>query len=167
MAKPAPANTRQALLAELARVGREHSDATVLFHSTMVGLLGLHPTDYKTLGILDRLGPLSAGEIAQHAGLAAASVTNLIDRLERKGFVRRVNDANDRRRVLVEAISEQVRFARGRFTSTQKSLAKLFDTYNEAELALIADFLARNAERLRAETRKLDAVDSGARRSSS
>jgi hypothetical protein len=30
---------------------------------------------------------MSAGEIARHAGLATASVTNLVDRLERKGFV--------------------------------------------------------------------------------
>ena len=63
---------------------RENSDATVLFHSTMANLLGLHPTDYKVLGILQRLGALSAGEIAQQSGLAPASVTNLIDRLENK-----------------------------------------------------------------------------------
>lgn len=68
----------------------------MLFHSTIAGLLDLHPTDYKVLGILERSGPMSAGEIARHAGLAAASVTNLIDRLDQKGFVRRVADPADR-----------------------------------------------------------------------
>jgi hypothetical protein len=52
--KSAP--TRAEILEEFARVGREHSDATVLFHGVMASLLDLHPTDYKTLGILERLG---------------------------------------------------------------------------------------------------------------
>src|SRR5262249_42899789 len=92
---------RQELLQELSQVGREHSDATVLFHATMASLLDLHPTDYKALSMVERLGAMSAGEIAQHSGLAAASVTNLIDRLERKGFVRRGPDPRHRRRVSV------------------------------------------------------------------
>jgi DNA-binding MarR family transcriptional regulator len=146
---------RATILQLLAQVGREHSDATVLFHSTIAGLLGLHPTDYKVLGILERTGPLSAGEIARSCGLATASVTDLIDRLERKEFVRRVRDAHDRRRVLVEPVSERVEGARRLFASTRRSLARLYARYSNRELTVIADFLARNAERLRIETRKV------------
>ncbi|HEY7636251.1 MAG TPA: MarR family transcriptional regulator [Gemmatimonadales bacterium] len=148
--------TRADILEEFARVGREHSDATVLFHSTMAYLLDLHPTDYKTLGILERLGPMSAGEIASHSGLATASVTNLLDRLEQKGFVRRVRDTEDRRRVLVEPIMDRLSGARNRFASTRRSLARLVERYSDRDLAVITDFLARNAERLRAETQKLE-----------
>ena len=86
MASPAKRSERKRILEVLARVGREHSDATVLFHATVAGCLDLHPTDYKVLGILERLGAMSAGEIARHTGLATASVTNLVDRLEEKGF---------------------------------------------------------------------------------
>ncbi len=152
---------RQRLLDQLARVGREHSDATVLFHSAVADQLGLHPTDYKTLGILDRLGPLSAGEIARHSGLATASVTNLIDRLEGKGFVRRVRDADDRRRVLVEPVRDRLAGGRTLFASTIASLAELLDRYSNQELAVLADFMGRNAERLRVETRKLSGRDPG------
>jgi hypothetical protein len=57
--------TRKEILDELARVGHEHSDATVLFHTGIASLLGLlHPTDYKVLSSLERVGPLRAGEIA-------------------------------------------------------------------------------------------------------
>jgi DNA-binding MarR family transcriptional regulator len=148
--------TRAQILEAFSRVGREHRDATVLFHATMASLLNLHPTDYKTLGILERLGPISAGEIASHSGLATASVTNLLDRLERKGFVRRVRDTEDRRRVLVEPIVDRLSGARSRFASTRRSLAHLVERYSDHDLAVITDFLARNAERLRAETRKLE-----------
>jgi DNA-binding MarR family transcriptional regulator len=152
------APTRHEILQELSRVGREHSDATVLFHATMASRLDLHPTDYKALSMVERLGAMSAGEIAQCSGLAAASVTNLIDRLERKGFVRRVSDARDRRRVMVEPVMDRVTAARGLFASTQRSLTQLYKHYSDEDLLVIVDFLKRNAERLRAETRKLDAA---------
>jgi DNA-binding MarR family transcriptional regulator len=148
--------SRESILEEFARVGREHSDATVLFHTTLAARLDLHPTDYKTLGILQRLGPQSAGEIALHSGLATASVTNLIDRLERKGFVRRVADAADRRRVMVEPIDERVTAARTLFASASRSLAQLVERYSARELAVITDFLARNAKRLRSEISTLE-----------
>jgi DNA-binding MarR family transcriptional regulator len=155
--------TRQDTLDMLARVGREHSDATVLFHARLASFLDLHPTDYKTLSVLERLGAMSAGDLARHTGLATASVTNLIDRLERKGFAHRVTDAHDRRRVLVEARVERMNAARRSFGSPSTSLARLFECYSDADLRVIADFLARNAERLRAETLKLRSAE--ARRS--
>ena len=148
---------RRAILAKLALAGRENSDATVLFHSSVANLLDLHPTDYKTLGILERLGPMAATEIARHSGLAPASVTNLIDRLERKGFVRRERDARDRRKVIVVAAEARVEAARTLFASTRRSLEDLIHQYPDRELAAIADFLMRNAARLRAETRKIEA----------
>jgi DNA-binding MarR family transcriptional regulator len=77
--------------------------------------MALHPTDYKALGILDRLGPMSAGQLAAHTGLAAASITSLVDRLEARGFARRVHDSQDRRRVLVEAAEERLRGGRHLF----------------------------------------------------
>lgn len=148
--------TRAQVLEELAAVGREHSDATVLFHAAVAARLGLHPTDYKALGLLERLGPMSAGQIAEHSGLATASVTNLIDRLEEKGFVRRVPDARDRRRVMVEVVTKKMAGADLLFASTRRSLSQLYERYATRELAVIADFLARNAERLRTETAQLE-----------
>jgi DNA-binding MarR family transcriptional regulator len=146
---------RDKILDQLAKAGREHSDATVLFHSTVAGLMGLHPTDYKVLGILDRIGPMSAGEIARATGLATASVTDLIDRLERKGFARRTRVDRDRRRVVVEPTADRVAAAAGLFASTRRSLARLFGRYSVRELTAIADFLERNAERLRVETERV------------
>lgn len=163
MRRPSRAN----LLALLAKAGREHSDATVLFHATVAQLLDLNLTDYKTLGVLQRLGPLTAGEIAQHTGLASASVTNLVDRLEDKGFVRRMDDASDRRRVIVDPVREKIAGVEHVFASTRQSLARLYDGYSDKELAVIADFLARNAARLRAETAKLDGNSSLTRSSRS
>lgn len=151
-----PLPTRESLLETLAHAGRDNSDATVIFHAALAERLDLNPTDYKAMSVLERLGPLSAGEIARHTGLTAASVTDLLDRLERKGFIRRIHDTKDRRRVLAEPIATRVSETRRRFVSTRQSLARLYERYTDAELAVIADFLSRNAERLRSERRKLD-----------
>jgi DNA-binding MarR family transcriptional regulator len=146
--------TRQQLLAEMTRAGRENSDATVIYHAAVASKLGLHPTDYKMLSILHRMGPLSAGEVARHSGLATASVTNLIDRLEEKGFVERVADRGDRRRVLVRVIVDREDVLAGR-ASMQAALDRMLKRYSNAELAVIVDFLGRNADRLRTATEKM------------
>jgi DNA-binding MarR family transcriptional regulator len=143
--------SRTELLAQLRRVGREHDDATVLFHSALAAEAGLHPTDYKALGVLDRLGPMSAGELGRHTGLAAASVTNLIDRLVAKGFLRREPDPLDRRRALLHAdVAELV--DNDLFASWQRTSSQLWERYSDTELAVILDFLADTAQRLRTRT---------------
>lgn len=146
--------SRADLLDELRRVGREHSDATVLFHSALADDLGLHPTDYKALGVLQRLGPLSAGELGSRTGLAPASVTNLIDRLAARGFLRREPDPADRRRVLLHAevagLTDNEFFA-----SWQRAATQIWERYNDAELAVILDFLSDTTERLRGRTEAL------------
>lgn len=148
---------RQALLDALKAAGREHSDATVLFHHSIARRLGLEGSDGKTLSLLERDGPLSAGEIARRTGLATASVTNLLDRLEEKGFVRRTRDPRDRRAIIVEPTEEAIAAFVPFFASTRSGVTRLWAHYDDDELAVILDFLKRNAERLREETEKLTA----------
>jgi DNA-binding MarR family transcriptional regulator len=155
-----PEDDRSEVLEALRRAGREHSDATVLFHAAVAAQLGLNPTDHKTMSILEREGPMTAGEIADRTGLATASVTALVDRLEQRGFVRRVRDPNDRRRVIVEPVPEGVAKFSPFFESPGRSLSWLLARYSAEELRVILDFLGRSTERLRSETTKLTGPDS-------
>jgi DNA-binding MarR family transcriptional regulator len=54
------------------------------------------------LGILRDRGPMSPSELSQRLIVTRATVTGLIDSLERRGFVRRVPNPADRRSLLVE-----------------------------------------------------------------
>lgn len=143
--------SRADLLAALRRVGRDHGDATVRFYSALADELGLHPTDYKALSALDRFGPLSAGELGRHIGLAAPSVTNLIDRLEVRGFLRREPDPTDRRRVLLHGDLSELS-GNEFFASWQRSITRMWERYTDTELDVILDFLDHTAERLRKRT---------------
>jgi DNA-binding MarR family transcriptional regulator len=145
------------LLDALAEAGRAHSDATVLFHAAVAERLGLNPTDHKVMSILERQGPLSAGDIAQRSGLATASVTALVDRLEQRGLARRHPDPGDRRRVLVEATAEGVARLEPYVAARRDSLTRLYATYTVDELALTLDPLQRSTERLRGDVARLSA----------
>jgi DNA-binding MarR family transcriptional regulator len=126
-----------------------HSEAVVLFHSSIAQSMGLDPSAYKALFLLSRLGPLSAGEIARETGLATASVTDLIDRLVTKGYVSRGPHPTDRRRIVVTLNEASVTSSRRGFGAPNPSLAELCERYDGEQLELIADFLKRNAQRLR------------------
>ncbi|MEU5860227.1 MULTISPECIES: MarR family winged helix-turn-helix transcriptional regulator [unclassified Nonomuraea] len=145
------------MLDELVEAGRESSNAAVMYHSAMGERLGLGMTEEKTLDLLQRLGPLTAGELSQHTGLAPASVSGLIDRLEAKWLVRRVRDTKDRRRVIVEINWERLAGFGELFEPFVAAMSGLYDRYTDEELALIVDFLRRSTALQREATTELRA----------
>jgi DNA-binding MarR family transcriptional regulator len=62
---------------------------------------GLTIAQVRALFALDKTEAATAGEIAETARLSPASVTAMLDDLERDGIVTRVRSDDDRRRVLV------------------------------------------------------------------
>ena len=149
MSTQTQARSREEVITDLAQASNVHSEAIVLFHSAIAQDMGLDPTAYKTLFLLRRLGPLSAGEIARETGLATASVTDLIDRLVKKAYVSRGPHPTDRRRIVVTLLEDSVTATRRHFGVPNPSLAALCDHYDVQQLEVITDFLTRNAQRLR------------------
>lgn len=140
---------RQELLDQLFSVGRSHSDVAVLLFDSLARQMGLSASDAKALGVLERSGPLGAGELAEQIGLSAASVTTLVDRLEKKDFVERTRDPDDRRRVIIAARPEKLEEAQTIFAPLFVSVQKLFERYSEQELETILDFLTQDRARMR------------------
>ena len=66
--------------------------------------IGINATDLNCLNLVALTGRLTAGDLARQTGLSTASITGVLDRLEEGGFVRRVRDPHDRRRVIVELV---------------------------------------------------------------
>ena len=129
-----PSARRADLLKALHEAGRDSSTATIMFHTTMASLRGLAPTETKAIDVLDRHGPMTAGELAAKTSLAPPSVTGLINRLERKGFVRRVADPSDRRRVRVELAGHAIAAFAPLFQDFVDRLDALYATYTDDEL---------------------------------
>jgi DNA-binding MarR family transcriptional regulator len=139
--------SRKELLEAVLQASRENSTIAVFFHTSIAERVGLGATETKTLYLLSSQGVLTAGEIAQRTGLTTSSVTSLIDRLESKGFVQRVRDTQDRRRVIVERNEQRLAELNQVFHSLEEHFADFLETYSDEQLATIADFLTRAAQR--------------------
>src|SRR5262245_29992831 len=97
--------SRQAVIAEAGNAMQAYQRSTQAFDDAVGRALDLNPTDLRCLDWLAD-GPKSAGQLSDGTGLSSAATTTLIDRLERRGLVRRVADPRDRRRVVVEMTPE-------------------------------------------------------------
>jgi DNA-binding MarR family transcriptional regulator len=85
--------TSNAFVAEIDRWPREHA--------------GLSASAFQTLAILEGAGePLAAHVIAEQLLVSSASMTSLLDTLERRGLVERHPHPNDRRKILVQLTDE-------------------------------------------------------------
>ena len=79
----------------------------------------------------------------------------MIDRLERAGYVRRVPDPGDRRKVRVEAVPDAAWQAFRRFDGLMASLAEFTAGYSDEQVALLGEMLAGFRARLAAFTGEL------------
>jgi hypothetical protein len=147
---------RAELIERMNIAGREISSAAVMFHTAVASRRGLSATEEKALDVLLREGPMTHADLRAHTGLAAASVTDLIDRLERKGYAERGAHPADRRRVLVSAIADRVYADMAPlFADWVTSLGELYATYTNEQLRIISDFMTKAAARQRVATERL------------
>ena len=152
---PAPDPDRDAVLAALHAAGRELSNAAVMFHSALAARVGLGAAEEKTLDLLQRFGPLSPGQLARRTGLAPASVTGLLDRLQSRGFVERVRDPDDGRRLLVQVRADQLHAVAALFDDLTRRLNDFYSEFSVNELHQATRFLTGVAAVQRAATESL------------
>jgi DNA-binding MarR family transcriptional regulator len=93
---------RAELVAAVMRAVATFQEATDRVDEAAATALGVNRTDLRCLGILGRVGPMMAGELARTAGLSPGATTTAVDRLARAGLARRLSDPADRRRVVIE-----------------------------------------------------------------
>lgn len=135
---------------------RDLSAATVLFTTQVAERVGLSATDHKCLDLAVRAdGPLTAGQIAERSGLSTGAVTGVIDRLERAGYVRRVRDPDDRRKVLVEVSRTNLARYGDAFEGVTAALGRVLAGYTPEELTVAERFFTELIEATRAEAAKL------------
>jgi DNA-binding MarR family transcriptional regulator len=111
-----------------------------MLDAAVANFLGIDHTAYRCLDVIDQEGPMTAGLLAQRARLSPGATTAVIDRLEQRGLVRRVRDAEDRRRVLVE-VRPDVRKDAEQLYGTPEEGAKAFDIYSDKQLEFLIGFL--------------------------
>lgn len=106
----------------------------------------LRDVDLDCYDLITRHGPLSPTAIARRAGLHPATMTGILDRLERGGWVSRDRDPSDRRAVVVRARRDRNAELFRLFAGMNASMDQICAGYTDTELELLADFLRRTTD---------------------
>lgn len=86
---------------------------------------------------------LAPHELATRAGVTRATITGLLDGLERDGFLARHNDSQDRRKVSVRLTEKGQAVANDLFDEHSQWIASLFTVLNEQERDVLGGLLQR------------------------
>jgi DNA-binding MarR family transcriptional regulator len=143
-------NRREQLISEVREAFRLNGQASDAMDQAAAEFLGIHRTDGRLLDVLQMAGRMSAGELAKAGQLSPGAVTAALDRLERAGYVRRVRDESDRRRVLVEITDRMQELTGELYGPLAASGDALLGDLTEEHLTVMRDVM-REAARLQLE----------------
>lgn len=143
---------RDDLMKHLEYLGQATSTETALFHQTAAMTYGLGITDMKALSLLIQEGSHTAGQLKTALHLTTGAITNLIDRLERRHFVIREADPNDRRKVIVTADLKQFAANKNVYEPIGNAYRTFHQTLPTSELEILVGYFERSLELTHQET---------------
>jgi DNA-binding MarR family transcriptional regulator len=152
--KAQQARRRRRKATEIKESLRELSIQLSLLNLQVGAHLDLNYVDLHCLDLINRFGPLSPTALARRAGVHPATMTGVLDRLQRAGWIVRERDpeASDRRAVTVRAVRDRNAELFRLYSGMNNSMDDIFAGYSEEELTLLADFIRRTTEAGRAAT---------------
>ncbi len=140
-----PGQDDEAAAAKLGVAMETYQAAVDDFDREVARLLGVNETDVRCLEILIQEEPDSATPrlLADRLGLTTGSVTTMLDRLERAGYITRSPHPTDKRRLIVRATDFVTHRAFELIMPMVQESNTMLGRYGTAELDLITDFLRR------------------------
>jgi DNA-binding MarR family transcriptional regulator len=124
-------------LSDLVRAVRLLTRSSVQFQKAIAVKMGLNVTDAECIYFLLEMGPSTAGDLAKVTSLTTGAITNVIDRLEKAGFVKREKDPKDRRKVVVVFLPETHKKVVKDYESINTDVFRLFSDYSKKELKFL------------------------------
>jgi DNA-binding MarR family transcriptional regulator len=157
MAGRAPARQRRRLTAAIKDSMRDLGNQLTLLNHHVGSRLEIKDVDFDCLEVINRHGPLSPSALARRTGLHPATMTGVLDRLERGGWITRDRDpqALDRRSVTVRATRDRASAVFHLYAAMNASMDEICDRYDDAQLEVLADFLQRTTRAGRTATEEL------------
>jgi len=129
---------------EIRKLSQRYAYASLQMHESIARKAGFSGTDHKYLGFFLQKGNLSAGELADLTGLTTGAVTGLIDRFEKKKLVTRIQDKNDRRKVLIKPdIKKIAALLEPFYKDFQKDSEELIASFSKSEKEIIEAYLLK------------------------
>ncbi len=135
------------LLKGIRKLSQHYAFSSIQMHEAVARKAGLSGTDHKYLGFIIEKGQMTAGELSILTGLTTGAVTGLIDRFEKKKLVKRQFAANDRRKVIIVPITENIMsLLTPLYAAFRKKTEKLMASFSEKEIKIIAAYFTKAIE---------------------
>src|ERR1700674_3367064 len=138
-------NSKERLIEQTLQEIRALDGELDLMDQAIADRLGMNRTDAQCMDLISRLGPMTAGELAERGGLTPGAITAVLDRLEAGRWIPRVHYTLHRPRVMVPGGRAPQAKMKPIFARLRRSPREILAPYSEDQLALIADFLRRTA----------------------
>ena len=119
-------------------------DLCNLVRGPVQDLQGFSGGEAGALGYLAARGePITPTELSRELNLTTARVANILNSLERKDYVQRTHDSQDRRRVLVTATEKGLRLAEDHRNRVLQQLATVLDWLGQEDAEECSRLLKR------------------------
>ncbi len=105
---------------------------------------GLSHAALNALAVIEGNGsPMAAGEVGARVHITSGTMTSVLDTLERNGYIQRLSDRNDRRRVLVDVTPEAQAVLNRLLPEVVQATTAVMDGFDDKELFSFLGTLAR------------------------
>jgi DNA-binding MarR family transcriptional regulator len=131
---------------ELGALMRAHTSATMRYLFSLAKRMGFEVSELAALEHLQAAGPMTMGELCSGLSMSPGAVTALVDRLERRGYVKRLPNPSDRRSSLVGATERGVEETFRHLLPYVRELRALEERLSGDEREAVARFLSGAAE---------------------
>ena len=140
---PGGARERRRAATAVKAAMREMTVQMSLYNRRVGARADLKDVELDCLDLIVRHGPLSPSALARRTGLHPATLTGILDRLEKGGWIIRERDPEDRRAVLLRDAKVRNAELFGHFAGMNARLDMLAESYDAQQLELLAEFIQR------------------------
>lgn len=105
--------------------------------------VGVKDVDFDCLDLISIHSPVSPSALAKLAGLHPATMTGILDRLERGGWIVRERETADRRAVVIRVLPDRNAEVLRLYSGMNARLDTICTDYDDSQLDAITAFLAR------------------------
>ena len=132
---------RRRRIAEAKQSLRELRIELAVLNHRVGSRIEIKDVDFDCLDIITRYGPIGPSTLARRIGVHLATMTGILDRLERGAWITRDKVENDRRAVRVHGVPDKQREVIRLYDGMNRSLDEVLEHYTDHQIDVIIDFL--------------------------
>ncbi|GAA1690325.1 MarR family winged helix-turn-helix transcriptional regulator [Fodinicola feengrottensis] len=132
---------REALVTELVAALPGWQVPLAQLNGLIADRMGVTTSDLQCLYALAHDGPATASVLAKRVNLTSGSASRMVDRLEAAGYLRRVPDPTDRRRILIEPDQDSINRVGAYYDPLNQRHRDDLGDFDEEQLSLLLRFV--------------------------